>query len=94
MTNFKTVKASISRLKEMEAVVLEGGLEEVVALRLPDLRESAERHTSIHDALVGAVVEAGQPRRVWWAKDEEEAVERLGALGPVDELRVRRSWER
>ena len=27
MTNFKTVKASISRLKEMEAVVLEGGLE-------------------------------------------------------------------
>ena len=27
MTNFKTVKASINRLKEMEAVVLEGGLE-------------------------------------------------------------------
>jgi len=27
MTNFKTVKASISRLKEMEAIVLEGGLE-------------------------------------------------------------------
>jgi len=27
MTNFKTVKASISRLKEMETVVLEGGLE-------------------------------------------------------------------
>jgi len=27
MTNFKTVKASISRLKEMEAVVMEGGLE-------------------------------------------------------------------
>ena len=27
MTNFKTVKASISRLKEMEAVVQEGGLE-------------------------------------------------------------------
>ena len=26
MTNFKTVKASINRLKEMEAVVLEGGL--------------------------------------------------------------------
>ncbi len=27
MTNFKTVKASINRLKEMEAVVLEGGLD-------------------------------------------------------------------
>ena len=27
MTNFKTVKTSINRLKEMEAVVLEGGLE-------------------------------------------------------------------
>ncbi len=27
MTNFKTVKASISRLKEMEAVLMEGGLE-------------------------------------------------------------------
>ena len=27
MTNFKTVKASIRRLKEMEAIVLEGGLE-------------------------------------------------------------------
>ena len=29
MTNFKTVKASINRLKEMEAVVLEGGLEKL-----------------------------------------------------------------
>src|SRR3546814_6575373 len=40
LTNFKTVKTSVKRLKDMEAVVAEGGAERMIK------KERSEEHTS------------------------------------------------